>query len=473
MSDEFHAITAQPDFRARSREALDSPVLQGAIHGARAKFVEKRRKAVAAVPEFEAMRDRARAVRQHSLDNLAELLELFERRVTEAGGQVHWAETPDDMRRIVLDLCRDVGARTVTKGKSMISEEVALNETLADAGITPHETDLGEYILQLAEQPPSHIIAPAVHLTRGQVVELFRTSHRDLGPRDLDTIKSIVDEARMVLRERYLASDVGITGANALIAETGTAMLVTNEGNGDLTACLPDTHIVTASVEKVVRSLDDASAIVRVLARSATGQPISSYTSFYGAHGARETGKGFHVVLLDNRRSELLAGQFREMMLCIRCAACLNHCPVYQSVGGHAYKSVYPGPMGAVLTPLLRGAKGDYDLPAASSFCGRCQDVCPVRIPLPDMMRALREQERREGLGSRLQRLAVGVFTWLAARPGVYRAATALGIRGLSLVAGDRARLRRIPFAKGWSHTRDLPVGSPSTFQRQWRRRSK
>ncbi|WP_116364088.1 lactate utilization protein B [Parahaliea mediterranea] len=465
-------MSAVRQFNTRAHKALADSQLQRALAKARSGFVDKRAHAAASEPDFEHMRDQAREVRQRALANLAMCLEQFEQQVLAAGGQVHWAETPDDLRRIVIDICRDSGARAVTKGKSMVGEEAHLNVALEAAGITPWETDLGEYIIQLAKEPPSHIVAPALHKTRGQIEHLFRDAHR-LGERALDEVSQLVDEARAVIRERFLNADVGITGANMLIAETGTAVLVTNEGNGDLTARLPRTHIITTSFDRVVPTWDDASKIIRVLARSATGQPITSYTSFFSGPRAGNEQDGpdqFHVVLLDNHRSALLGTEFETMLHCIRCGACMNHCPVYQAVGGHTYNAVYPGPMGAVLSPLLRGAPQDDALPNASSFCGRCEAVCPVRIPLPGLMRKLREREQQQ-TPAIASRWLLRLHARLSRHPALYRSLTGWGSRALALAAGGRGRLRRIPLLGGWSRERDLPAPQGGSFQQQWQAR--
>ncbi|GAB3272650.1 LutB/LldF family L-lactate oxidation iron-sulfur protein [Parahaliea aestuarii] len=465
-------MSAPQTFIARAGGALDDSQLQSALAKARSGFVDKRATAIAAEPDFETMRDQAREVRQRSLANLATCLEQFEQQVNAAGGQVHWAESTDDLRRIVIDICEQAGAKTVTKGKSMVGEEAALNEALEQAGLTPWETDLGEYIIQLAHEPPSHIVAPALHKTRDQVAELFRDAHA-LGERDLGEVRALVDEARAVIRERFLSADVGITGANLLIAETGTAALVTNEGNGDLTARLPRTHIITTSFDRVVPTWEDASKIFRVLARSATGQPITAYTSFFSgprAEGEQDGPESFHVVLLDNHRTEILDSEFREMLHCIRCGACMNHCPVYQSVGGHTYDSVYPGPMGAVLSPLLRGYAQDDELPNASSFCGRCEEVCPVRIPLPGLMRKLREREMVQEKPPWLTRRMLAAFGWLAQRPVLYRYLTGAGTRVLATLGRRRGALRSLPLASAWTAHRDLPAPQGASFQLRWAR---
>lgn len=467
-------------FIASTGAALADENLQQALAKAQTGFVTKRANAVANVPNFEFMRDRAQSVRQKSLNNLDTYLLQFEENVIAAGGHVHWASTPKEMREIVVKLCEQAGAKRVTKGKSMVGEEVYLNEALEHAGIEPLETDLGEYIIQLAKEKPSHIVAPALHKTRGQIKELFLHQHQ-LGKRDLTEVQDIVNEAREVIRNHFLTADVGITGANILIADTGTAVVVTNEGNGDLTATLPNTHIITSSIEKVVENWNDASAIIRVLARSATGQEITSYTSFFTGPKKDQDQDGpenFHIVLLDNQRSEILGGEYKEMLQCIRCGACMNHCPVYQAVGGHTYNSVYPGPMGAVLTPLLfkekisAKPKDYYQLPNASTFCGRCESVCPVRIPLPGLMRKLRNQEQREGGGSTLGRLLNKTFCALALHPRLYRILTNIGSKSMSMFGGKRGRFTRFPFFSGWTKHRDFPAPTGGSFQSQWRKKS-
>jgi L-lactate dehydrogenase complex protein LldF len=364
----------------------------------------------------------------------------------------------------------------VTKGKSMISEEIGLNAALEAAEIEPVETDLGEYIIQLRGETPSHIIAPAVHLTKEQVEADFRRAHRDLPEgRDLSRPEQMLTEARGILRDKFLIADVGITGANFLIAETGTSIIVTNEGNGDLTQILPKVHIVIASLEKLVPTLEDASQLLRVLARSATGQDMSVYTTL--STGPRHQGdldgpEEYHVVLIDNGRSAMLGGEFQDMLRCIRCGACMNHCPVYHAVGGHAYGSVYSGPMGAVLTPSLTGVENSGQLPNASTFCGRCEAVCPVRIPLPGMMRHWREREFERRLSPASVRYGIGLWAFFAKRPTLYRLTTDLAMRALHLIGGARGRFASLPFAGGWTRYRDFPAPQGATFQSRWRAKS-
>jgi L-lactate dehydrogenase complex protein LldF len=469
-----HAPTSR-QFKDNARAALEDANLQSSLKFVEVNFIARRREAAEKLPEFEALRDSARDIKDHTLAHLDLYLEAYEKRVTEQGGHVHYAVTAADARQIILDICRRLAARTVTKGKSMIAEEIGLNDFLEENGITPVETDLGEYIIQLRHEMPSHIIAPAVHLTKAQVEADFRRVHTHLPPdRNLVEPASLLTEARGVLREKFLAADVGITGANFLVAETGTSVIVTNEGNGDLTQTLPKAHIVLASLEKLVPTLEDLSQLLRVLARSATGQDMSVYTTL--STGPRRLddpdGPGeYHVVLLDNGRSSMVAGEFRDMLRCIRCGACMNHCPVYHAVGGHAYGWVYPGPMGAVLTPSLIGVDMAGHLPNASTFCGRCEEVCPVRIPLPRMMRSWREREFEQHLSPATARTGLAFWGFFARRPWLYGLVTGILSRLLALAGRRHGRFAWLPLASGWTRYRDFPAPQGGTFQGQWRRR--
>jgi len=469
------AIATTAEFKENAHEALHDARLQRALVHAR-NFTGRRAAAAARLPEFEALRDSARAIKDHTLAHLDLYLEAYERKVVEAGGHVHYAQDATEALKIILDLCRARGAKSVTKGKSMISEEIGLNEALEAAGIEAVETDLGEYIIQLRGESPSHIIAPAIHVTKEDVVEDFRRVHRQLPPdRDLSQPEQILAEARGILRQKFRAADVGITGANFLVVETGTSIIVTNEGNGDLTQILPKTHIVVASLEKIVPTLEDTAQILRVLARSATGQDASVYTTLStgpARPGDPDGPDAYHVVILDNGRSNMLGGEFQDMLRCIRCGACMNHCPVYHAVGGHAYGWVYPGPMGAVLTPSLIGVAEAGQLPNASTFCGRCEAVCPVRIPLPNMMRHWREREFERRLSPAPLRYGLGFWRFFAKRPALYRLATDLFSRAMGLAGRSKGRFSRAPFASGWTKYRDLAAPEGATFQSQWRARS-
>ncbi|NCO59620.1 MAG: iron-sulfur cluster-binding protein [Deltaproteobacteria bacterium CG23_combo_of_CG06-09_8_20_14_all_51_20] len=397
---------------------------------------------VGSAANFEDLRRCASEVKRHTLEHLDFYLETFEKKVIEKGGKVYYAETCEDLNSIVVEICRRRGARIAVKGKSMVSEETGLNRALEKAGIEVTETDMGEYIVQLAHERPSHLVGPAIHKNKEQIADLFM-KHHDLGPRSLDNIPSIVAEGRKVLREKFIKADVGITGANALIAETGSVLLVTNEGNGDLCSTLPKVHIVVSGIEKVVPRLEDAGAILRVLARSITGQAMSCYTSIFTGprEGPEDAGpEEFHVVLLDNHRSEILAGEFRDILRCIRCSSCMNHCPVFGVTGGHAYGSVYVGPMGSVLTPLMEGMREAGDLPDACCGDDRCAEVCPMMIPLPDLLRRLRTRKWNMGIGSRPLKWGLSAYMKTALRPRLFHAASGAAAVLASMLQGGKKR---------------------------------
>jgi len=470
-----HSAPQCHDFQRGAKKALDDERLQTLLDRTLENgFQKKRLQGMSRLPEYDQLRDKARDLKDHVLDHLDMYLARFEAEVTRAGGQVHWARDAAEARDIILDICIKADAKTVSKGKSMIAEEIALNDHLQANGIAPIETDLGEYIIQLRNEPPSHIIAPAFHISKEQVAETFMDSHPHLDPdRDLSQPTELLSEARGELREKFLRADVGITGANILIAETGTAMIVTNEGNGDLTQSLPPVHIALTSIEKVVPTLDDATLILRLLARTATGQEQSVYNTFFT--GAKRPGdldgpEDFHVVLLDNGRSELLGSEFRDILRCIRCGACINHCPVYGVTSGHAYGWVYPGPMGSVLTPHFVGIEEAHLLPGASTFCGRCEEVCPVRIPLPQLLRNWRVRAFQKGLPGGVRRLSLNAWVHLARRPRLYRLVMGFGVAVLNKLARGKGAFRRLSGAGGWTRARDLPAPQGGTFQARYRR---
>jgi L-lactate dehydrogenase complex protein LldF len=461
-------------FKKNVSIALEDIQLQQALARAQDGFVSTRADAVARMPEFQQLREQGKQIRNHVLDHLDLYLERYEEVVTNHGGQVHWAENAEQARNIVRKICKDADAKLVIKGKSMISEEIALNEALEADGLDVVESDLGEYILQLAQEPPSHIIAPAIHKTKAQISDLFYEAHQKLGyNRKLDTVPDLVNEARQVLRSRYLAADVGITGANFLVAETGSNIIVTNEGNGDLSCTLPRVHIVTASIDKVVPTLDDATGLLRLLARSATGQEMTSYTTFSSGPKRVDDLDGpdeYHVVLIDNGRTEMLAGPFREMLRCIRCGACMNHCPVYGVIGGHSYGWVYPGPMGSVLTPNFIGLDAAGDLANACTMNGHCASVCPVMIPLPDLLREHRRRQFVKKLSPVYSRTALAGWAFLARRPKLYQPLMSLGIKLLNWSGRRKGRFSSVPLLQAWTRTRDLPAPQANTFQALWKK---
>ena len=461
-------------FKENAREALADENLRTALERMGGSLVPNRQAAIDALPEFEQLRERGREIKDHALENLDHYLEVFEKNCLAAGGQVHWAPDAADARQAVLEICQRAGAKTVTKGKSMIAEEIALNQHLEKNGIAPIETDLGEYIVQLAEEPPSHIIAPAVHKTKEQVADLFHDTHQAYGKdQRLSEPGDLIQEAREILRQKYFDADVGITGANFLVAETGGSVIVTNEGNGDLTQSLPKIHIVVASIDKVVPTLEDTATILRLLARSATGQPFSAYTTY--STGPRREGdldgpEEYHVIILDNGRSAMLGSEVGEMLRCIRCGACMNHCPVYHSVGGHTYGAVYVGPMGSVLSPSLFGVGKMRHLPSASTFCGRCESVCPMKIPLPRMMRFWREQAFAEKETPLSERFGVGFWAFFAKRPWLYNPLARIAVRLLAMLGRrNSGKISKLPLAGGWTRGRDLPAPEGKTFQERWR----
>jgi L-lactate dehydrogenase complex protein LldF len=453
------------NFKTKATEALQNKSLQFALGRMQSHFVDKRTAAVQALPEFEAMREAGTEIRDRVLRDLDGYLKRFEQAAQAAGATVHWAETADEASRIVAEIARGHGVRKIVKSKSMVTEECALNEHLEREGFEVVETDLGEYILQLAKQPPSHIVAPVMHMNKDEISTLFQEKHHR--PRQED-IGTIVNEAREILRPHFLSADMGISGGNFLIAETGSVMLFTNEGNGRLATTVPRVHVAISGIEKIVPTLEDAATLARLLPRSATGQPITNYVSILS--GKRRDGdldgpEHMHIVLLDNGRSKLLGTVLEPMLRCIRCGACMNHCPVYQNVGGHAYGWVYPGPMGSVLTPLYAGIENAVHLPNASTFCGACVAVCPVKIPLTDLMRELRAQQLARGLRGWQERIALRVWAWAARRPAVYALGSRVAVRLMSWIGGRRGRLRHFPGAGEWTRGRDLPAPHGRTFR--------
>ncbi|MBO4122335.1 iron-sulfur cluster-binding protein [Cupriavidus gilardii] len=393
----MHFVPAA-DFKARARAALDDAKLRSSFRGAMDFLQNKRAIQFPDGDELQALRDLGEAVRQHALAHLPELLEQLEAKLTEAGVQVHWAQTPDEANAIIAAIAERHGARSVIKGKSMASEEIALNHYLADRGIRSLESDMGEYIVQLAGEGPSHIVMPAIHKTRGDIGALFEQHIPDTPyTEDVDTL---IQAGRRALRQAFVDADIGLSGVNFAAADTGTLWLVENEGNGRLSTTVPRVHIAIMGIEKVVASLDHIVPLATLLTRSATGQAITTY--FNLITGPRRAGeldgpREMHVVLLDNGRTQAYADtQLRATLQCIRCGACMNHCPVYTRIGGHAYGTTYPGPIGKIISPHLLGLDATADLPTASSLCGACGEVCPVRIPIPQLLIRLRTEANRD-----------------------------------------------------------------------------
>ena len=468
-------MRAVPDFKQAAARAMADRTLKTAIDRTTGTAERKREAALAEFPQFAAARERGTRIRDHVVTHLDHYLQEFERNAVASGAKVHWAATAEEACVIVLGICRAAGARIATRAKSMLGEEIGLPHALEAAGITRVETDLAEHIIQLAGEPPSHIVWPALHKTREQVAELFRASHR--APQDSDDVPAMVESARRELRGRFLAADVGISGANFLVADSGAVCTVTNEGNAELTTTPPRVHIVTAGIEKLVPSLPHAFALLRLLVRSATGADFTQYTTFHC--GPRRAGdpdgpKEFHVVLVDNGRSRMLREGLRDMLRCIRCGACMNHCVVYRQIGGHAYGATYPGPMGAVLTPALEGVKWARDLPHACTLNGKCQEVCPVDIPLPTLLRGWRDRSWKEGLVPAGMRAGLGLWRFVAERPWLYRLGTAVAVRAMRRFRRRGGGwIRSMPLAGGWTAHRDFPAPAGRTFMEQLRDRER
>ena len=476
------------DFSRASTLSIDNPQLQRALRRVGAGFDAERLAAVQEVtPQaWEEWREQAQRIKAHTLAHLDYYLELLHDNVVKSGGQVHFARDAAQANDIVAGLARTRQVRVAVKSKSMVSEELDLNPALESSGVRVYETDLGEYIIQMAGETPSHIIAPALHKTKEDVAGLFT---ENLGLPPTDDIPTLARAARETLRDRFFEADMGISGANFLIAETGSLAIVSNEGNGRFCTSAPRIHVGIAGMEKVIPSLQDMAVFLRLLPRSATGQRITSYVSLISGprrEGDEDGPEEFHLVLVDNGRSRLLADEeLREALHCIRCGACLNVCPVYRKVGGHAYGWVYPGPIGAVVTPVLTGLKQARDLPYASTLCGACRDACPVKINIPRMLLELRSKLAE---GPDKEQKAAGKLESFLAR-GYARLMS--GPRLLALVHRVGRTLQKplqwapfIPFSKSkgmfkrmpvpllsrWTRSRDFPALPPRTFHEIWRR---
>ncbi|HSH69952.1 MAG TPA: lactate utilization protein B, partial [Deferrisomatales bacterium] len=457
------------DFRRASRVALADQALRAAVKKTTDTLVQRRAAAVAARPGFEALRTWGRERKLAVSGDLEAHARQFASRVEAAGGTVHYARDGADVGRIACRVAAERGVRLAVKAKSMTAEEAGLNEALAAAGVEVTETDLGEFIIQLAGEKPSHILAPAIHRSRAEVGELFA---RTLGiPEGLD-VAELVAAARRHLRQRFLRAEMGITGGNFAVAETGTLVLVTNEGNGRMATSLPPLHLAVVGIDKVIPKMEDLPGFLALLTRSASGQGISSYVSMTTGPrrpGETEGPEELHVILLDNGRSRIAAGPCREILHCLHCGSCLNHCPVYRAVGGHAWESPYPGPMGSVLSPLLWGTDAYPQLPDACTLCGRCAEVCPVKIPLPGYHRELRRLRSESGGGNRW---VPRTTARLAARPATYRWGIAAA-RGL-LRSGLAARVPEpeTGAVHAWTSCRELPRPEAGpTFRTWWEER--
>jgi L-lactate dehydrogenase complex protein LldF len=461
-------------FTETSKRAVQNKELQARLRVLNG-FVFKRNAAFVELEDGEALRDCARAIKEDAIANLDRYLIELEESVTRLGGSVHWARTGQEARAIILDIARRNDVKRVVKSKSMVTEEIDLNEALEQAGIEAIETDLGEYIVQLAGERPSHILAPAIHKSRGDISALFADK---LGAVNLVQAEELTALARKQLRQKFCTAEMGVTGANFAVAESGTIVLVENEGNIRLSTTLPRIHVAVMGIEKVIPAFDDLAIFLKILARSASGQKMSSYVSFItGARRDDETdgAREFHLVLLDNGRTRILEDEEkRESLYCLRCGACLNVCPVYQKIGGHAYGSVYSGPIGSIITPQLAGLERVKDLPFASSLCGACKEICPVRINIPHILLSLRSDwaerkgDRRSG-PSLVERMAFKAWAFAMRHRLIYNLLFRLPAFFQGPILKD-GKFDRLPFAfGGWTEGRDFPPLAKKSFRKMWR----
>ncbi len=440
----------QPDFRERAHEALGDPQLRGNFRRAMDSLMTKRAAAFSNPDEREDLRSLGNAIRARALSKLPDLLEQLERNLIRNGVQVHWAETVEEANAIVMSIVEAHEAKQVIKGKSMVSEEMEMNDFLGERGIECLEADMGEYIVQMDHEKPSHIIMPAIHKNAGQVGKLF---HDKLGVEYTTDVDQLIQIGRRVLRQKFFEADIGVSGVNFAVAETGTLLLVENEGNGRMVTSVPPVHIAVTGIEKVVENLRDTVPLLSLLTRSALGIPITTYVNMIsGPRKAHELDgpQEVHLVLLDNGRSQAFAdSELRQTLNCIRCGACMNHCPVYTRVGGHTYGEVYPGPIGKIITPHMAGLAKVPDHPSASSLCGACGEVCPVKIPIPALLRRLREENvkapdapnrvmRDQGSKySRKERFIWNAWSKLNTSPSLYRLFGFFASRLRSLTPGN------------------------------------
>ena len=457
---------ASMHFKERAHDKLNDALLQENLKKFKTKFVAARRNSLHELADFEVTREHGKAIRNRALENLDVWLETFERNAAARGATVLFAETPADVNALVLEIAAKHDVKKITKSKSMVSEESALDHAIEAAGLTVVETDLGEYILQINDyEPPSHIIGPALHKSKDEVADLFAKKH---GTPRKTVIEELCFEARGQLRQHYLTADMGISGGNFFVAETGSVVLVTNEGNATLTTTLPKVHVAISGLEKIVPTLEDVATLMRLLTRSSTGQSVSNYVDVLtGVKGEGEFHGVEHMyfIIVDSGRTSVLASDVKEALRCIRCGACMNHCPVYHVIGGHAYGWVYPGPIGSILTPMYVGLPNAVDLPFASTMCNQCGVVCPVKIPLPDLQRKLREQAFARRLRPWYERLGLKAWGWIAARPGLYAIATRIGVRVLKTMGGHERMIHRLPLGGGWTDGRDMPAPAGRTFR--------
>jgi L-lactate dehydrogenase complex protein LldF len=469
-----HSPQPEFDFHQISVKAAGDESLKSAVMNAVWKQYTARQINLATLPDADKLRTLAGEIKQHTLDYLDYYLEQLKNSVERNGGRVHFASTGEDATRIILDIAKQAGCSRVIKSKSMVSEEIELAHSMEHAGIDVVETDLGEFIVQISHDKPSHLVAPIVHLTKSSIAkmfsEYFHTPYND-------NPEALTKQARLHLREKFRRADLGITGGNFVVAESGHVCVVENEGNARQSVTTPRVLVSLVGIEKLVPRLVDLSVMLKLLARSATGQPMTVYTSLFGGPrnaGEKEGPQEFHLVLMDNGRSEILASEYRETLRCIRCGACLNACPIYRKIGGHAYGSVYPGPIGALITPLFQGLSKFKDLPNASSLCGACYEACPVKINIPRHLINMRRDIVTQRLDSAIERAIYRLWAWGLRSRFLY------GLIGTMQKFDLRRRAKRTGWieslpamAAGWTQVRSMPAPARKTFHELWRKRKR
>jgi L-lactate dehydrogenase complex protein LldF len=457
-------------FPDAARTALRNGQLRANLGHATSTIRAKRAAVVGEVPDWEQLRAAGKAIKAATMAHLDEHLLALEEQVTARGGTVHWARDANEANEIVTRLVQATGADEVVKVKSMATQEIGLNEALEAAGIDAWETDLAELIVQLGEDKPSHILVPAIHKNRAEIREIFLRTMENVDPALTDEPRKLAMAARAHLRERFLRARVAISGANFAVAETGTLAVVESEGNGRMCLTLPQTLITVMGIEKLVPTWRDLEVFLQLLPRSSTGERMNPYTSLWTGVTPGDGPQEFHLVLLDNGRTAVLADEVgREALHCIRCSACLNVCPVYERTGGHAYGSVYPGPIGAVLSPQLTGVEDNASLPYASSLCGACYDACPVAIDIPSILVHLRAEHVEAQTRTTVEAAAFRALSRVMSRPRLWRLAQRAAGLGRFLARGRPTLPSALPPpASGWTRSRDLPTPPRKTFTQQW-----
>ncbi len=458
------------DFMADAHEASSDTQLQAAMDNSVTKKDMSRKIALAELPDADALRELAGQIKRHTLDHLDYYLELLEENITRQGGHVHYAMDSTQANRLIVEIAQRTGSKLVVKSKSMVSEETELNDALTEAGIEPLETDLGEFILQVDHDHPTHLVMPVVHKNAAEIGHIFA---RYFKTEFTDNPQALAEMARVHLRHRFDQADLGVSGVNFAIAETGSVVVCCNEGNGRMCVSRPRIHVALMGMEKLIPSLDDLPVFLKLLARSASGQSLTQYSSIVS--GSRRPGEldgpeEFHLIVMDNGRSRILAGEYRDTLRCIRCGACLNSCPIYRKVGGRTYGSVYPGPIGALLTPLFNGLEEHKHLPHASSLCGACFEACPVKIDIPKFLIMLRGDQVQRKITPLAERLIFRMWSWALCHGWTYRLSQIAQKIGMRALRGKDGWIRKLPPpANGWTMQRDFPAPAKQDFRQVYK----